>query len=890
MTDEARHTRFGEIRNRWSRIILMPGAVLAGVAWASACGDSPTGTAPPPPPPPPPQPATLTVTPSTAHLAPGDTVRLSAEALDANGHPVAGASFAWSSSDASVATVDGAGLVTGVAEGSATVTAAAGDAHGTAEITVQNPDRAALVALYNATNGPNWVNSENWLTDALLGEWYGVETDASGRVVGLDLGGNDENFPEVVSHGLSGPIPPELSNLSGLTRLDLAYNHLTGPIPPQLGNLTNLLDLNLDGNDLTGSIPAELGKLPDLSFLLLRQNRLTGRIPPELGSLASLRSLRLSDNSLTGPIPAELGSLSRLSSLGLGLNDLTGPIPPELGNLTNLFELILDGNDLTGPIPPELGKLTSLGILSLWGTGLSGSIPPELGNLTNVWYLRLINNNLSGPIPPELGNMTSLQLLRLDWNDLTGPIPPELGKLENLTQLELSNNALTGPIPPELGSLANLVELGLGANRLTGPIPPELGSLTSLEGLNLGANRLTGPIPTELGDLVALTNLYLGGNNLTGEFPAFLLRLPLLHDLFLGNAFCAPADPGIRARLSGMHTDLVPCPDPGVRLLPSAMMREDGNGMSLALPEDLRTASAVTVSDPSVVAASVADGWLTLSPRSIGSADVKVRQAAGGDSAIAHVDVREAVGTFGIDILVDQPVPFGYVAAMVEAADWWSHMLDGTEWPDRETGCPNRDPFDGKVKALADELLVATRVEELDGISGYASGCFFPAGGGREVPALDPGGGYVVMGGFPSQGLARHEIGHLLGLVSWRSAEGLATSDCRFFTGPKAVEAFHDGGGDPDLPGVPLQTDCGSHWHEDIVDYELMGPFGGLDANSISLGALVDAGYTVDLSKALPWPQGSGAAARTVGEELGRDVMLGEPRVFIERRPRKPPR
>ena len=182
---------------------------------------------------------------------------------------------------------------------------------------------------------------------------------------------------------------------------------------------------------------------------------------------------------------------------------------------------------------------------------------------------------------------------------------------------------------------------------------------------------------------------------------------------------------------------------------------------------------------------------------------MKVSQAAGGDSAIAHVDVREAVGTFGIDILVDQPVPFGYAAAMVEAADWWSYILDGTEWPDREAGCPNRDPFDGKVKALADELLVATRIEELDGrTAGYASGCFFPVGGGREVPALDPGGGYVVI----------------------------------------AVKAFRAGGGDPDLPGVPIQTDCGSHWHEDIVDYELMGPFGGWDANSISLGALVDAG------------------------------------------------
>ena len=43
----------------------------------------------------------------------------------------------------------------------ATVTAAAGDVGGTAEITVANPDHAALVALYEATDGPNWVNNDN---------------------------------------------------------------------------------------------------------------------------------------------------------------------------------------------------------------------------------------------------------------------------------------------------------------------------------------------------------------------------------------------------------------------------------------------------------------------------------------------------------------------------------------------------------------------------------------------------------------------------------------------------------------------------------------------------------------------------------------------------------
>jgi len=76
------------------------------------------------------------VSPPAATVTAGDTLRLVAEALDANAHRIEGAEFDWSSSDSSVATVDGSGLLRGVAEGVASVTATAGSARGTAEVTV----------------------------------------------------------------------------------------------------------------------------------------------------------------------------------------------------------------------------------------------------------------------------------------------------------------------------------------------------------------------------------------------------------------------------------------------------------------------------------------------------------------------------------------------------------------------------------------------------------------------------------------------------------------------------------------------------------------------------------------------------------------------------------
>ena len=48
-------------------------------------------------------------------------------------------------------------------------------------------DREALVALYNATDGENWFRSVNWLSDAPIGEWWGVTTDDEGRVTALVL-------------------------------------------------------------------------------------------------------------------------------------------------------------------------------------------------------------------------------------------------------------------------------------------------------------------------------------------------------------------------------------------------------------------------------------------------------------------------------------------------------------------------------------------------------------------------------------------------------------------------------------------------------------------------------------------------------------------------------
>ena len=244
-------------------------------------------------------------------------------------------------------------------------------------------DRDALVALYNATDGDNWANNANWLSDEPLGQWYGVTADGSGRVTELHL---DESE-------LDGEMPTELGGLSNLINLNLFRNQLTGKIPSELSSLSNLKDLHLSENQLTGAIPTGLGSLSNLEGLFLDVNQLTGAIPSDLGDLSNLQQLWLGENQLTGTIPSELGSLTNLEGLFLSGNRLTGPIPPELGNLTNLEDLYLSRNQLTGCIPAGIAgvannDLDQLGLqfcAGASGAPTMGTVTPGGGFLTITW-------------------------------------------------------------------------------------------------------------------------------------------------------------------------------------------------------------------------------------------------------------------------------------------------------------------------------------------------------------------------------------------------------------------------------------------------------------------------------------------------------------------------
>ena len=530
------------------------------------------------------------VSPSAATLALGETLQLEAEGLDENGVEVEGAEFVWESSDAAIAAADSTGLVTGVGAGTATVAATAGDGQGSAEITVTDPQRAALEALYEATDGPNWTNADNWLTDAPLGEWYRVATDAAGRVIGLDLDGN----------GLSGPLPPELGNLSSLTELELQNNRLSGPIPAELGNLSHLRILALTGNGLSGPLPPELAQLSSLLGLWLRSNDLAGPIPAEFGNFPSLIWLVLDSNGLTGPVPRSMLRIDRLQTFTFGGN--AGLCAPGTSEFVSWLRMV---KRVEGPYCNESDTAVLEVVYETTGgpnwINADGWLEtPELDawygvaadSLGHVVALDLARNGLEGRLPATLGNLAGLATLRLGPNALSGRLPSTLVRLD-LVEFSYAGTGLCEPtdasfqswlngIPSregtgvECGAMSGrevlealydatdgrrwanghnwltdaplgewygvdadadgrVVGLNLSFNKLSGPIPAEIGNLTSLTGLNLSGNALSGPIPSELGDLTNLTALDLNANKLSGPIPAEFGNLANLTYLRLGS-------------------------------------------------------------------------------------------------------------------------------------------------------------------------------------------------------------------------------------------------------------------------------------------------------------------------------------------------------------------
>ena len=484
---------------------------------------------------------------------PGDTARLKAAVINAEGDTVQDAEITWASADTAIATVDTTGLVTTIDFGDVEITAVSDSLADTAqvEIVFKLSNRQVLDSLYRLTGGEEWTDTTNWLSDEPLSEWYGVETsDSSGDVVGLSLG----------------------------------ENNLTGSIPDVLAELDSLVTLDLGGNALGGEIPWGLRELGQLRRLLLNDNELVGLLPGSMGHMASLRYLDIGDNKLSGVVPREFSRL-KLDTLYAAASGVC--VPPSLSEwfegiehtdsaarcVASITIHIVDLPSLSFYAPGETGDLSATYVSAegdtaheaavTWSSGDTGVVVVSAaGRVTAVGdgetEVTATYDSTTGTIAavvdlPE-GDRDVLEILydraRGDgWADATNWLSDEplsewagveTDDSGRVVKLTLRNNNLRGPLHSSIGLLDQLVTLDLSRNWVSGPILAELGDLEVLQDLTLSVNGFIGGLPSALGTLDSLRNVNVAATSLSGLVPASFEDLELESFLVNGTDVCLP--------------------------------------------------------------------------------------------------------------------------------------------------------------------------------------------------------------------------------------------------------------------------------------------------------------------------------------------------------------
>ncbi|XP_074356218.1 receptor-like protein EIX2 [Apium graveolens] len=372
---------------------------------------------------------------------------------------------------------------------------------------------------------PEWISNLTGLTKLDLSNNYfyryeNIPRDCRDKA-------SKENLDPVLYYGIEGRIPRSLGSLCGLKFLNLSGNLLTGELDEFLDSFTTvcpdnrLVTLSLSGNQLTGGIPSSIGKLKYLKQLHMSHNCFWGSLPETIGNLSFLQELDVSLNEMDGTIPKTLGKLSYITDLNLEDNHWQGVLTEDqLVDLKSLRYLYVSTDrvrTLVFNVTPEWNPPFRLWHLELYNCMVGPTFPAWIRTQSELNYVILHNTGIEDTIPEEWFADISSQVTRLQLTDnkIKGKLPQKL-KFPEVETIDLRKNCFEGSLPHWF---TNATYIFLQQNLLSGPFPDYISELTQLQILDVSENLLTGMIPTSLCKMIALEILSLRENQFSGKLP-----------------------------------------------------------------------------------------------------------------------------------------------------------------------------------------------------------------------------------------------------------------------------------------------------------------------------------------------------------------------------------
>ena len=566
----------------------------------------------------------------------------------------------------------------------------------------------------------------------------------------------------------------------------------------------------------------------------------------------------------------------KAGTLRIAAGDTTGTL-----RVSTVEDTLVEGNEtftvtLTGTmLPPGV----NLGTTEATGTIVDEDAEPV--------YIDIPDSNLRSAIEDALDLASGAPITQAGLESLTRLEAPEAG-IRNLTGLEFATgltelllglNEIRDVSP--LAGLTKLTYLGLGLNEIRDVSP--LAGLTKLTALGLGYNEITEASP--LAGLTNLTNLYLQYNEIRDV--SFLAGFTNLGDLHLsGNEIRDVSFLAGLTNLRGLGLTFAAITEvsPLAGLINLRTLGLAVNEITEVSPlAGLRNLTRLDlgfneIRDVSPLAGLTKLRTLGLHANPLDRTSLEVHVSAfrrrGADVQFVSYGKGVSKGEFDIE-----PVFLG---------DGWS------SWPGRVHQRLIELAARRWAVVLRDDLADHTFSQGRSGMCGENSWEIPPGeriddlrvyvstfDGGPGDPVGFGGPSLLRDSGFPISGcivldlkrgntpvVASHELGHVLGIGTLQNWEDFVrTSGDPHFGGPLAIAAFEDAGGRGYSGAkVPLQGVFDTtHWRVPVLQSELMGPSGGGLLSAITVQALADMGYGVDVSQADEYTLPGTAAAPNSG-------------------------